>query len=60
MCPMRDSDPKGEALSTPYKHPPLAIGFAGPLDPLGKGLLIRPYRPSSPPQDVAPCATLMT
>ncbi len=60
MCAMRDSDPKGEALSTPYKHPPLAIGFAGPLDPLGKGLLIRPYRPSSPPQDVALCATLMT
>ena len=60
MCAMRDSDPKGEALSTPYKHPPLAIGFAGPLNPLGKGLLISPYRPSSPPQDVALCATLMT
>ena len=47
MCAMRDSDPKGEALSTPYKHPPLAIGFAGPLDPLSARVFS--YAPTAHP-----------
>lgn len=44
-CLKRDSDPKPEALSTARSM------FARPLDPLGKGLLMGSYVPSSAPQE---------